>query len=154
MMSRILSILFLSLVIICGCDKPKQQDPADLGRDGPDGSAMQHYFVANNPGKEVIKYVYKDLNDDGQEDLVVIYRVSKDKNMMRVILTSRDGYLATNEVPAPVSSQRVEFRDIDQKPPTEFIVQGTKGTKVGYAIFRIENGRLVDLFGEGMADCC
>ncbi len=154
MISRILPLLLLSLVIVCGCDNPKQQDPPDLGRGGSGVSAMQHYFVTNNPGKEVIKYGYKDLNNDGQEDLVVIYRVSKDKNMMRAILTSMGGYLATNEVPAPVSNQRVEFRDIDQKPPMEFIVQGMKGTKVGYAVFRIENGRIVDLFGEGMADCC
>jgi len=36
----------------------------------------------------------------------------------------------------------------------EFIVQGSKGNKTGFAVFRIENNQLVDLFGEGMEDCC
>ena len=48
----------------------------------------------------------------------------------------------------------IQLRDIDKKPPMEFIVQGAKGSKMGFAVFRIEENRLVDLFGEGMEDCC
>ena len=80
--------------------------------------------------------------------------VSEQKNMMRVILDLDEGFLATNEVPAPIEDQIIQFKDIDKKPPMEFIVQGSKGNKTGFAVFRIENNQLVDLFGEGMEDCC
>jgi len=86
--------------------------------------------------------------------LVIIYKVSKEKNMMCVILDMEENYVVTNEVPAPVSNQVIQFKDIDDKPPMEFIVHGRKGAKVGYAIYRIEKGQIADLFGEGMADCC
>jgi len=86
--------------------------------------------------------------------LLVMYRVSEQKNMMRVILDLDEGFLATNEVPAPIEDQIIQFKDIDKKPPMEFIVQGSKGNKTGFAVFRIENNQLVDLFGEGMEDCC
>ena len=86
--------------------------------------------------------------------MIVIYQVEAAKNMMRALLDKGDRYEFTNEVPAPVSDQVIEFKDIDEKPPLEFIVQGRKGAKIGFAIFKLVNGRLVDLFGEGMADCC
>ncbi len=73
---------------------------------------------------------------------------------MRVILNAGGTYTITNDVPAPVSNQIITFKDIDEKLPMEFIVQGMKGTKIGYAVYRIEQGKLVDLFGEGMEDCC
>ena len=60
----------------------------------------------------------------------------------------------TNEVPAPVSNQVITFKDIDDKPPLEFIVQGMKGSNLGYAIYRVEGSILENLFGEGMEDCC
>jgi len=83
-----------------------------------------------------------------------MYRVDPDHNGMRVILDFGGFYLETNEVPAPYSDQVIQFRDIDRKPPMEFIVQGARGVKMGFAVFRIEENRLVDLFGEGMRDCC
>ena len=102
----------------------------------------------------MIKYARADLNNDGRQDVVVIYRIAKDANRMRVILDLGDKYSDTNEVPAPLYDQSIVFRDIDKKPPLEFIVQGRKGAKIGYAIFRIENNQLIDIFGEGMEDCC
>jgi hypothetical protein len=57
-------------------------------------------------------------------------------------------------VPAPVSNQVITFKDIDDKPPLEFIVQGMKGSNLGYAIYRVEGSILENLFGEGMEDCC
>lgn len=73
---------------------------------------------------------------------------------MCVIINKGLDFIETNSVPAPVSDQMIQFRDIDRKPPLEFILQGRKGAKAGYAIFRIEQGVLTDLFGEGMEDCC
>lgn len=73
---------------------------------------------------------------------------------MRVILSTDGTYTITNDVPAPVSNQTITFKNIDDKPPMEFIVQGMKGANMGYAVYRIENSKLVDLFSEGMAGCC
>lgn len=117
------------------------------------GELLMH-FRRRNPEREVLKWAEADLNNDGRQDCIVIYRVSKEKNMMRVVLDLDGRYLETNEVPAPHSDQMIRFRDIDNKPPMEFIVQGSKGSKMGFAVFRIEENRLVDLFGEGMEDCC
>lgn len=138
--------------LICGCDGKKEQaviDPREIEQ-----NKLLQYFVAANPGKTVILYAQEDLNNDGQKDLLVLYRISREKNMMRVILDMGKTCTETNEVPAPVSHQTVRFKDIDEKPPMEFIVQGMKGAKIGYAIFRIENGQLIDIFGQGMEDCC
>lgn len=136
----------------CGEESGREQEAAK------DGICLQHRllrcFESGNPGRTVIKCLPADLNGDGREDLIVIYRASKDKNMMRVVLDAGEDCVFTNEVPAPYSNQAIQLRDFDNKPPMEFIVQGTKGAKIGYAIFRVEGDRLIDLFGEGMDDCC
>lgn len=137
-----------------GCNGAAKEDHPNLDQEVLKANRLLKYFVTKNPGRKVIKYALKDLNNDGREDLLIIYEVSKEKNMMCVILDFGENYVATDEVPAPVSNQVIQFKDIDDKPPMEFIVHGSKGAKVGYAIYRIENGKIVDLFGEGMADCC
>lgn len=118
------------------------------------GGGLYQYFITTRPDNEVIKCAQADLNNDNNDDLVVIYRESREKNNMLVVLDLKGGYQCTNEVPAPVSNQVITFKDIDDKPPLEFIVQGMKGANVGYAIYRVEGTRLEDLFGEGMKDCC
>ncbi len=138
--------------MIWGCEEKKEQaviDPKEVGQ-----NKLLQYFVVANPGKAIILYAQEDLNNDGQKDLLVLYRISRGKNMMRVILDMGKTCTETNEVPAPISNQTLRFKDIDEKPPMEFIVQGMKGAKIGYAVFRIENGQLIDIFGEGMEDCC
>ncbi len=115
---------------------------------------MMHSFAEQHPGLAILKYAQADLDNDGMEDLIVIYQIAKDRNEMCVILHTGEGFVESNSVPAPVSDQLIQFRDIDSKPPLEFILQGRKGSKVGYAIFRIEDGKLADLFGQGMEDCC
>jgi len=119
-----------------------------------DESKMMRHFVDNHPGQTVLKYAQADLDSDGQTDLIVIYQVEKAKNEMCVIRYKESALVETNPLPAPVSDQMIRFKDIDGKPPLEFILQGRKGAKQGYAIFRIEQGKLIDVFGEGMEDCC
>lgn len=155
---RLFSITILALLVcalIAGCGE-NGNDGVDQGKVRvQEGGEMLAYFIRENPGKEVIKSALQDLNNDGREDLIVMYRISEEKNMMRVILDLGDRYVESNEVPAPYSDQMIQFRDIDNKPPMEFIVQGMKGAKAGFAVFRIEGGgQLVDLFGQGMDDCC
>lgn len=115
---------------------------------------MMQYFAANHSKTTILKYAQADLDNDGKDDLVVIYQIAKAQNQMCIIRNQGGRFAETNAVPAPVSDQLILFRNIDAKPPLEFIVQGRKGAKAGYAIFRIEKGKLIDLFGEGMDDCC
>lgn len=129
----------------------KQTDPIRLALEN---NPQLQFFSANHPGQPIVTYAQADLDNDGRKDLIVIYRSSESKNHMCVIRTVERRLVETNPVPAPVSDQMIQFRDIDEKPPLEFIVQGRKGAKVGYAIFRVEQGRLTDLFGDGMEDCC
>lgn len=153
-MDRTIFLCLLMLFMICGCSGSGNENPPKLDEDILNTNRLLQYFITKNPGKEVIKYGLKDLNNDGREDLLIIYKVSKGKNMMCVILDLGKKYDVTNELPAPVSNQVIHFKDIDDKPPKEFIIHGSKGAKVGYAIFRIEKGQIVDLFGEGMDGCC
>lgn len=140
--------------LITSCSDRRGDDVSERAVDREVGGALLQHFEQTHPGLEVIRIARGDLNGDGRDDLLVMYRVSGDKNRMRVILALEEGFLATNEVPAPIEDQMVQFRDIDKKPPMEFIVQGSKGNKTGFAVFRIENNELVDLFGEGMEECC
>jgi len=151
---RALPMLLGLAFLIVSCSDQRGRNVSEQAVDHKVGGALLQHFEQMHPGLKVIKIARGDLNDDGHEDLLVMYRVSSDKNMMRVILDLGEGFLATNEVPAPHADQLIQFRDIDKKPPMEFIVQGSKGNKTGFAVFRIENNQLVDLFGEGMADCC
>lgn len=43
---------------------------------------------------------------------------------------------------------------MDREPPLEFVLTGEKDGEVGYAIYRIIDGELINLFGENMEDCC
>ncbi len=137
-----------------GCGAGNDMISTNKGDDTARGGPMLEYFKATHPGKEVIIFDRADLNNDKTDDLVVIFRESKEANAMLAILDLSGSYQCTNEVPAPVSNQIIQFKDIDQKPPLEFIVQGMKGANVGYAIYRVEGAVLEDLFGEGMKDCC
>lgn len=112
------------------------------------------YFKELFPNKEILKCGEGDLNGDGILDLVVIFNESKNKNKMIIVIDKSGKYEVSNIVPAPVSNQKIEFRDIDKKQPQELIVSGSKGTDFGYAVFRLTDLEIIDLFGEGMEDCC
>ena len=56
--------------------------------------------------------------------------------------------------PATIENQKIQFKNIDKEGEIEIIVTGEKKGAVGYAIYRMIDGEMVDLFGEGMEDCC
>ncbi|WP_049766440.1 Cys-Cys-COOH (seleno)protein SaoC [Syntrophobacter fumaroxidans] len=145
-------VLACLVAAACG-ERPKGEKGAEKAQTPVSGVLLEH-FKRWNPQREVIKWAEADLDNDGRRDCIVIYRVAREKNMMRVVLDRGGNFVDTNEVPAPYSDQVIQFRDIDGKPPMEFIVQGAKGAKMGFAVFRVEEGWLTDLFGEGMEDCC
>lgn len=149
---------FVAGVMAAGCGKTAVNDTNYSGKsevnETGEPSPCLSYFLSVQPDREVIKSARADLNSDNMEDLVVIYKESEEKNKMLVVLNKQGEYQCTNEVPAPVSNQVITFKDIDNKPPLEFIVQGMKGANIGYAVYRVDGTRLEDLFGEGMRDCC
>lgn len=153
--SHIAILGFLIFLLTCtGCEN--RQDVSKLKTDQLSTCAdIYTAFFRNNLECSPILAEEGDVNDDGEIDLVLLYVNQDHNNTMCVLLRSpHGGYTATNEHKAPVSNQSVIFRNIDDKPPLEFIVQGMKGAKSGFAIYRIESGTLIDVFGEGMEDCC
>jgi uncharacterized membrane protein YraQ (UPF0718 family) len=107
-----------------------------------------------NTQYEVEIWAQGDLNDDGKDDTVIIYKLDQDRCQMVVALSYAEGYQITEPVRAPVSNQQIEFKDIDEKPPIELIVSGMKGSNVGYGIFRVEDSQVIDIFGSNMDLCC
>jgi hypothetical protein len=152
---KLLGIIVLLAASSCSSNNEASHgDQKDYSLSAEQNNVLMQHFIKHHPKSTILKYAQADLDNDTQEDLIIIYRLSTDKNMLCIIHHREDALLETNSVPAPVSDQMIQFRNIDEKPPLEFIVQGRKGAKVGYAIFRLEDGTLSDLFGEGMEDCC
>lgn len=150
-------LLLGMLLLLASCSRQEQTTTSDERDFNPEilrESKPMQAFIAAHPGQEVLKYAKADLNADGSVDLIVIYRENSSRNRMCVICVEGDRFIESNSVPAPVSDQTIRFRDIDNTAPLEFIAQGRKGAVVGYAIFRLEDGILVDLFGDGFEDCC
>lgn len=153
---QLVSLIF-TILALGACSDPRLQstgDQKDFNASALSESKMMQFFVSIHPSTTILKYAQTDLDNDGREDLIVIYQIRSGKNQMSVIHYQKEHFNETNAVPAPVSDQVIQFRDIDEKPPVEFILQGRKGAKVGYAIFRLDDGKLTDLFGDGMEDCC
>ncbi|MGI5921137.1 MAG: Cys-Cys-COOH (seleno)protein SaoC [Syntrophomonadaceae bacterium] len=115
---------------------------------------LYKYFQTAYGDKKPILTGVNDINDDGREDLIVIYRDTSKTNKMIAIWEENGEVVMSDPTPAPVEKCRIEWRDIDNKAPIELIIAGSKGVNFGYAIYRWENGNFVNLFGEGMEDCC
>jgi hypothetical protein len=136
---------------LAGCGTNGSAVPNSVGmRDDP----LFQRFVELQPSGEVIFAKRGDVDGDGRDDLIAIYRTAQDLVRMRVLLDRVSGRVLTDEVKAPLEGQTVEIKDIDQNPPSEFVVSGSKGGFVGYAIFRVVGTALDDVFGSGMEGCC
>lgn len=106
----------------------------------------------NNYSNKIILMKEGDITNDGIMDLIVIYGVSKSEKRMVIVMGGSN--TLTNSVRAPIERQNIKFKNIDEKDEMEFIVSGYKGSKLGYAIYRVEDDKTIDLFGEGMDQCC
>ncbi|MBZ9633768.1 Cys-Cys-COOH (seleno)protein SaoC [Clostridium sp. FP1] len=130
--------------------KNKELKNIGVTRDNP----LLQYFTKLHPDNEIILCGQEDVNNDNTKDLVIIYRVSKTKNAMKIVIAKEHNYKCSNEVPAPMENQIIKFKNIDDKDQIEVIVSGSKNGQVGYAIFRLQNMKIVNLFGNDMEDCC
>lgn len=150
--AKTVCVFICCVFLFSGCSATSHNKALDIGV-SEDNEALK-YFVQMNDGKEIIKCAEEDVNGDSQKDLVLIYKASKDKNSMVIVIRQGDGFELSEEAPAPKENQKIKFKDIDNKTPIEIIVSGSKGSNIGYAIFRLEGKKLIDLFAEGMEDCC
>lgn len=112
-------------------------------------------FTKEYAEAQVLLACEQDVTNDGNSDLVVIYRLHK---LTRTVVLTDSGnhkdYTFSQAVPAPIENQKIQFKNIDKEAETEIIITGEKKGAVGYGIYRVIHGELSDLFGEGMEDCC
>ena len=154
MMKKIIVLIFsmvLLLTIGTGCGKSEMK----IDKESLESLKEDKLFnLFTDKYKECIPITCKkgDVTNDGLEDLIIIYK-SGENIRMRVLIDGKE-VIFTEEVPAPIENQTIEFKDIDNKNEVEFIVKGSKRSNIGYAIYRIENNEIKDLFGEGMNECC
>ncbi|PKM78274.1 MAG: hypothetical protein CVU90_03155 [Firmicutes bacterium HGW-Firmicutes-15] len=123
-----------------------------LNHSSPSNQALEYW--QNNNSYAPVTWTEEDLNDDGRPDTVLIYRVAPDKCLMCVISNTAQGFVVSQSTRAPLENQVIKSKDIDNKPPIEITVSGSKNGQFGYGIYRLENDQLIDLFAEGMNDCC
>ena len=148
------TILLCITILSCGCDSPFEKvivrkQELSLSSD------LYHKFYKIHSSYQPIIAKEGDINADGLCDLILIYHIPKVGNRMCALVRNTEKtYKISNEFKAPVSNQNIYMRDIDDTPPVEFVVQGMKGARTGLAIYRFVDGRLEDVFGEGMDDCC
>ncbi len=145
--------LLLALLYITGCGGEEQKEKTINKTIDAQHVLYKHFLAAYGDKKPLLTGV-NDINSDGREDLIVIYQDSSVTNKMIAIWEEEGKVAISKPTPAPVENCRIEWRDIDDKDPIELIISGSKGVNVGYAIYRWEKGEFINLFGEGMADCC
>jgi len=145
-------LVLLILLGITGCSGKGQIEETSITIDS-EHVLYEHFLAAYGDKKPLLTGV-NDINSDGREDLIVIYQDTSATNKMIAIWEEEGRIALSDPTPAPAENCRLEWRDIDDKAPIELIISGSKGVNVGYAIYRWENGSFVDLFGEGMEDCC
>ena len=151
--SKILTLVIVLLIGYIGFLKNKEYENRDFGVNLD--NQLLKYFQKQFPDNEVQKVGIGDIDNDGTEDLVVIYKKKdEDANEMREVF-NRDGhYKISNEHRAPYENQRVEFKDIDNSPPQEFIITGSRNGRYGHNIYRYEGyDEVHSIFGQDMDAC-
>jgi len=118
-----------------------------------DNTALQ-YFKNEYPERKVILACEEDITNDERKDLLVIYEENSHTRVVALCDNGKGSYYFSPEIPAPVENQTIQFKNIDKEAEIEFIISGEKKGAVGYAIYRMIDGEIKDLFGDGMEDCC
>lgn len=140
----------------------------DYAENVSDDHKILNVFKELYPDAKILVACEEDLTNDGCKDLVlVVNNPHKDEHSpttqltdggyirLCVMVDTGDGenYECSELIPAPVENQRIKFQNIDEQEEIEFILQGQKGAKVGYGIFRVMEGEPVSLFDQGMEEC-
>lgn len=111
-------------------------------------------FRSRYPQRTVLLACAEDITNDAVQDLVVISQLDDEISTI-VLYTDETGELVeTPGIPAPRENQHIRFFNMDKVAEIETLITGEKNGQVGYAIYRIMDGEMINLFGEGMEDCC
>ena len=111
-------------------------------------------FRSRYPERTVLLACAEDITNDDIQDIVVISQLEEDISTI-VLYSSEAGEMAeTPPIPAPRENQHIRFFNMDKVAEIETLITGEKNGQVGYAIYRIMDGEMINLFGEGMEDCC
>lgn len=149
-------VIFVIMLIILGIsgklNKDMEQSEAQTEKINIASELLSCY--EDNYNQEIIIAASCDLNMDEKEDAIIIYKENEKQNFMVAVVTEGDSYYITEPVKAPLENQKIKFKNIDDKAEMESIVSGEKNGNLGYAIFRIEDRQLKDIFAEGMESCC
>ncbi len=164
MIKQILCSMVVCLLLIAGCTKeiPEQTAQEQIQRLNKSGIVLSENAVElltlflNKYPVLIQTCLEADITSDGQNELIVIHSSQEEKNKMSLCVLKQDnaGLFRSNVLPAPVENQKITTRDIDGKPPLEFIIMGSKGIYSGFAIYRMLDGVLINIFDDGMDDCC
>ena len=124
-----------------------------------DDNAALVAFQQENPQRKVVLACEEDVTNDTLKDLLIIYKeddpTEGEITRLVVSIAQQDGsYTYTEPIPAPIENQGIQFKNINEEAEMEFIVSGEKDGAAGYAIYRMIDGQPMDLFGNGMEDCC
>lgn len=134
----------------------------------PEDNKILEAFYEQFPTATMLVACEEDLTNDGKKDLVVIYNTPEADEAsnntalvngghirltVMIDLGNGEEYKHTEPILAPIENQKIQFQNIDKADEMEFVLQGQKGTKVGYGIFRVIDGKTMNLFGEGMEEC-
>ncbi len=119
-----------------------------------DNKALQE-FKKNHPGEEICLACEEDITGDGLKDLLVITRDEENAYTTPMIADSENSWHELEHVRAPYENQKMRFLDFDKDGIMNPLISGERNTKIGYAVYRItKDGKFIDVFGEGMEDCC
>ena len=113
------------------------------------------WYREREPDKEILLACADDITADGLEDMVLVYRIERGAAEAVALVAQEDNsYYVSPPIAAPQQNQKMRFFNMDRDPQLEFLLTGDKNGQVGYAVFRIIDGQITNLFGEGMEDCC
>lgn len=151
---RVMKIFIVLVLILIGAFIYKN-NKSDVEKSQYDGNDKRiEMFLKKYKKAEILKTAEENLTVDENKDLIIVFNDSEDANYMVTVVNDGKKMYMTPKTKAPRENIEIKFKDIDNKKPIEAIISGSKNGKTGYAIYRIENKKMIDLFGEGMRDCC
>ncbi|MEF9991078.1 MAG: Cys-Cys-COOH (seleno)protein SaoC [Romboutsia sp.] len=151
--NKIFKIICLVLILV-GAFVYVQEKKMEENKIGNVDDNILEYFKENHDYEEILACAEEDINNDGQSDLIVIYKKDKRFNEMVGVIQDKNKNYITKPVLAPKEDILIEFKNINDKDEIEVVVTGSKNGSIGYAIYTIKDKELFNLFGEGMEACC
>ena len=129
------------------------EDNSIFAKNVSDDNILKKEFEKKFPERKIIIACEEDITGDSIKDLVVISSYG-DLIETIALIDNKINYIFTEPIPAPRENQMIKFFNMDKDNITEVLITGEKKGQVGYAIYRYIDEKLIDIFGEGMEDCC